>query len=313
MTSPLLSVVLLMGAVEDQTPAAMILMASGQVHLEREGEAIRPARVMDIVYVGDRLEAANGGSVQVVILDEGVKETLTGPGTVTLTSTGCEPADEVTRAAQKLSAPQLTGLRTLAQSDRGGVVVPRSTGEPGADNPHSPMKGVCTLEQRPNFRWADHNARFGYRIELSRVASGVEETLWKVETLDLELEYPEDQDPLAEDTEYRWKVIAINMGKEEVVVNDPFSVAGACQQTVTGALKDLVASDDPTNWLLAATGYDGEEMYVEAREQFRRLAEKFPYEPRYLEALASYHERAGENTKAQELLKQAEQLRDKEE
>ena len=304
--SELIAVAALVTAQPEPVPAAMVLATKGEVTLTRQDGDSRPARVMDILYVDDTLNVE--GEARIVVLADGHKEKLTGE--VTVTEQGASPDDRVTREPGNLSESHLAGLKKLARSGRGGVVVPR--GDQDESEPsRTPMKGETLLDTRPSFSWADTEPPFGYVFTLSRETEGGSEQVWQQDMiLEPTLEYPEDREPLERGTEYRWRVGGVlGGGDTETYLSLRFRVASEEEAAQAKELRQLAESDNPDDWLLAATTLDSMGMYNPARELFRKLVTKFPKEPAYLMALAAYYERSGDLRQAKAIVKEAESLR----
>ena len=291
------------GGPDPQPPAGMVLAVTGEVTLRRGDAAPRPLRVMDLVYAGDALRADGGEAITLVVLSDGHKETVRGAAEVKITAEGGVPAEKVRREPGKLSPAHLAGLRKLSQSDRGGVVVPRGLdADPATVATRRPLSGATVLTERPDLSWgAGKPAPFGYRVSLFRITElGLDEPVWNAETREPKLGYPASEAPLKRGACYRWSVVAPQGGgREATLVNSRFCVATEEVVAQAKALERLAEAKSPEEWVLAATAYDTLGLYDRALAQFRGLAEAFPKEPRYLEAVAAYHERAGDLAAAQ--------------
>jgi len=292
-------------------PAAMVLTAKGSIVVQRGGKEL-PVAVMDLLQPGDIVRVKTGGSAKIVILGDGHREEIPAGAEVKLAPEGCQPPDAVTKEASKLSAAQLTNLRKMAQSQRGGVVVIRSANTSAVKaTKRGPLNGTTILTERPTFAWEEVADVLDYRIELFLAPMGKPERLvWKKDLRETKLEFPKDEKALLPGTRYRWQVTALLGGDQEsVVVNARFM---APTEDLPQQVKELTAmakSEDPSEWLLAATTLESLGVYEAALPIFEQLAEKFPQEARYQEALVEYYQRAGDADKAKAAGDKAKKLR----
>jgi hypothetical protein len=236
-----------------------------------------------------------------MILADGHRERLKpGAGPVTVGEKGCSPAAAVERLpGPKLSPANLSSLRGLGRSPRGGVVVARGvslSGPPAV----TPMFGAAVLTGRPDLAWPAVNKADGYRVEMLTDGRPKDaRLLWKARTRGPHLAYPPTEKPLAEGGSYRWRVQPV-VGKEpgETVVESKFSVLSGPERAQLAGAEKLAAGSDAEGWLLAAILYETHHAYDQALPLYERLAKRSPAEPAFQLALASYYTRAGREDEA---------------
>ncbi len=106
-------------------------------------------------------------------------------------------------------------------------------------------------------------------------------------------------DGLPEFAVRHWKVTAVGGdGKRTEVVTSSFSMASDKERLEAAALKPLAESDNPNDWLLAATAYHNFAAYNEALPLFEKLANRRPRQAFLQAVLAGYYSRAGLPDKA---------------
>jgi len=304
-------IVLTAGVADAPAPAAMVLATKGGITVLR-GEKEVPLAVMDLLQSGDTLSLKNGATMKVVVLADGHREELNAQGMAKLGVDGFESATPIKREASKLSASQLTNLRKMASSQRGGVVVIRAgNGPPAKSTGRMPLNGTTILTDRPDLSWDELPDVLGYRVEMFSAPVGKrEKMLWKMDTDKTKISYPEGQPALGPDMKCRWQVIALLGGdRQATVVNSRFSTPAEGMMTQVRSLRELAASEEPAEWLLAATTLESLTVYEEAWPLFEKLAEKFPDELRYHEALVEYYQRAGQTQKAIDTLEKIKKLK----
>ena len=301
----------LLAAEGEPPPAvAMVVSTKGNVTLEREGGTARRLGAMYMLRPGDRLRPGDGVEVVMMFLDDGHRERLKGGVRVEVGEKGCMPAEAIERVvAVKVPAANLAALRELARSGRGAVGTPRGD-KPSVPEAVTPLVGAAILTERPELRWPAVAGAQGYRVEVLLHDGGVGRVLWRAETKEPRLPYPEKQKPLGGGLGYRWRVTAL-LGEDEerpAVRGGRFFVLSAEDVAELAAVKPLAASKDPADVLLAAAAYEAYGAHGEVLAAFERLAALAPEEGNYQAALANSYEHAGRKDDAARARERAQKL-----
>jgi hypothetical protein len=208
---------------------------------------------------------------------------------VKIAKTGGTPASAVKRERSKLSANQLDGLRTMADSARAGVSRVRDLGEPPL--PSSPINGATVRSDRPTFRWTADQEVDGYTVQLFRGDSDrKEKLLWAEHSAKEQLEFPKGQQRLERGESYTWNALA---REKRVVAQGTFTVATKEQADDFGPIETLSRSRDKSDQLLAAMLFEAAQCYDDSHRMFERLAKEMPAEPWVILATARHLARAG--------------------
>jgi tetratricopeptide (TPR) repeat protein len=285
----------------------MVLKVEGGVKLHAAKGPIRDVRVMDMLYVEERLATPEGGQVMLVFFKDGQREQVKAKTEATIGEKGCQPAGAVERLKATDAARAVQpGLDELKRSSRGAVSVFRSSLD---DMPPtvSPMQGATIVTDRPTLVWTPAEKAKAYRVEL--IASGSNRLIWRAEATEARLSYPDKQKPLTRGRKYEWRVTA-ELGEElsKLVAKSDFSLATAAEAEELAKLKPLTESKDAPDLILAAATYHAYGVYGEALAIFERLAEVSPKEPAYQAARAAYYERGGRRDDAKKAWTRAKEL-----
>jgi tetratricopeptide (TPR) repeat protein len=134
--------------------------------------------------------------------------------------------------------------------------------------------------------------------------------LWKKETKETRLAYPEKEKALEYSQKYVWSVTARLPGDEEkrVVEQSNFKRLLKGEPEALAPVGKLAASKEPADLLLAATAYEAYGVHDEALKLFEKLAELQPRVANYQLALARYYRHAGREDLAKEALERARKL-----
>jgi hypothetical protein len=294
------------GDLEPAAPVAMVLTIKETVILERGGKR-QPLRAMDLLRPGDVLHAAEGEAV-LVLLENGSRERVKPKTRVTVSNSGCTPAEAIERQTKvKLSARQLAGLRDLVRSSRAGVGILR--GEPPM-TPQlvTPMYGTTVLALKPSFVWQPNAKADRYRVELW--SGDGQRRLWREMASAAHLPYPEKQAALRPGTKYLWRVRALRREDMDLgqIVDSKFLTATKPEAEDLAGLKPLAASAEVADLLLAAVTFEAYGVHEEALALYVKLAEKRPGEPSFQLALASYYERSGRTDEAKAAREKAKKM-----
>ncbi len=269
-------------------PRAAVRITPGPVQADRDG-------VVLYLYAGDRVTVKEGQAVLLFFADNH-RERLR-PGEVTVGPRGCEPAGRVERLKPPQERAVQVGLQELGPDGRIGAAVFRD--DPG--KPVAPFSGTTVLTDRPAFTWRPAAKVIAYQFRLLKAGSNA--LVWKAETKESRLAYPDKERPLQRGRQYVWKVTATTREKDYEgfadVVSSEFLVATAKEADELTKVRPLAASADLGDVFLAAVAYQAKGCLAEALAAYERLAEKAPQEPGYHRALAYLYERAGQADKAQ--------------
>jgi tetratricopeptide (TPR) repeat protein len=166
----------------------------------------------------------------------------------------------------------------------------------------TPMYGARVLTDHPTLAWPPRAGAAGYRVELLSGAEGREErVLWRAESKEPRLPYPEEEKVLTPGLKYRWRVAALlGEGKEERLLESKFFVASGEPAADLERARRLASGDDPGDWLLAAAVYEARGVHDKALPLYERLAARWPEAPNFQRALAAYYDRAGRPDRAKE-------------
>jgi len=269
----------------------MVLSVQGDVKL----------RPMDLLRSGDEVRVPASGSVRLVFLADGHRETLNAGGKVKITESGGTPAGAVKRENTKLPASRLDGLRTLAASARAGVSRARDAHAPPL--PVSPFADSTVLSDRPGFAWAAGRDVEQYDVQLFRGAAVRQENfVWSARAAREHCEYPEDRSALDRGEMYTWQVVV--HGKD-VVAKGRFTVATKEQAGDFQAIQTLSKSRETSDRLLAAMLFETGQVYDESHRMFESLAKELSAEPWVLLASARHLARLGRIDEAKSLEKKA--------
>jgi hypothetical protein len=291
MSSLMVALTLLLAVNDDPEPVAMVLSVQGDVKLHR----------MDLLKSGDEVRVPASGSVRLVFLADGHRETLNPGGKVKITESGATPAEAVKREKSKLPASQLDGLRTLAASARAGVSRVRDPDAPSP--PLSPIADSTVLSDRPVFVWTAVQGIEKYDVQLFRGEDDRKENLvWSARATKARCECPKDSPALDRGESYMWKVLV--HGKD-VVAKGKFNVATKEDAQDFDSVNELSQSPDFADRLLAAMLLEAGQVYDESHRLFDRLVKELPMEPWVLLASARHLARLGRTKEAKKLEKKA--------
>jgi hypothetical protein len=287
----LLTLTLLLAATDEPEAVAMVLSVHGEMKL----------RPMDLLRSGDEVRVPASGSVRVVFLFDGHKETLNSGAKVKVTESGGTPAEAVKREKTKLPASQVDGLRTLAESARAGVSRVRDVDAPPL--PLSPMHTATDLSARPTFAWVPVQNVAKYEVQIFRGAADRKESLlWSTRAPKEQLTYPQGRRSLERGETYTWKVTA---REKEVVARGTFTVATKEQADDFEAVRKLSESSDRSDRLLAAMLFESGQVYADSHRLFESLAKEVPDEPWVILASARHLARMGRTEEAKSKEKRA--------
>jgi hypothetical protein len=318
MLSRLAPVFLILFAADGEKKVAMVLAVKGAVTLQAKDGTNRPAKVMALLTVGERLSVAADGEATLIFLGDKHRERLKANARVMLTASGCSPAEAVERqeAINPQSQVRYEDVPRLAGGGKGAAVIFRDPRLPKTPPVVTPMFGATVLTDRPALSWQPVPGVTEYQVRLVSgrldTAGGKEKRLWTARTKEPRLPYPPKEKPLRFGRVYSWSVSARKDGEaeraERVLWESQFSVITEVEAAELARFRPLVAGDAPADLLLAALTYQEHGVYEEALALFERLAKLAPKEAPFQAALADYYERAGRREEAREALDRAKRL-----
>jgi hypothetical protein len=290
----LVSVLCCAQAPERQQAVAMVIppkgnleIINGPVRADRDGVVI-------YLYPGDRVKVKEK-QVALLFFADNHRERVKS-GEVTIGPKGCEPVERVERLKPPGEKAVQVGLGELGPDSRIGAAVFRS--DPG--KLVTPFTGTTIISDRPALTWQPADKVDSYQVQLLKAGSKVE--VWKIETKEPKLTYPQKEEPLQRGRKYVWKVTAISRenGFEGFadVVSSEFFVATTKVVEELEKVKPFAASNDMEELFLAAVAYEAKGCCAETLEIYEKLAKQVPEEIGFHRALAFLYERAGKKEKA---------------
>jgi len=310
MFSVVIGFALWLPAADTGGPVAMVLSTKGAVTREHGKAAPHKIGAMALLVAGDGLNAHKDAEAVLVFLGDGHRERLKGGAKASVQSSGLAPADAAERLpGVKLPPANMESLRDLARSARAGVGVLRGDRDV-QPLVVTPIYGAALLTDRPKFSWPAAKNADAYLVELLSGPEGRDQRLvWKATTKETQLTYPEKQKSLQLGLLYRWRV-SPTMGENqgEPIVVSKFALLTKGEIEALSGLKALTASKAPEDWVTAAALYEAHGAIGQALPLYEKLAERFPREPAYQVALASYYQRAGRLDRAKKASARAKEL-----
>jgi hypothetical protein len=309
-------------------PVAVVLSVSGTPTRTADGKAL-PARRLDVLRPGDRLEAGPGGGATVLFVSDGHHEALHTGASITVKPSGGEPTGRVERLAPTLAGPSLAALRDKVRrgkilggrlrsvEEREPVVGSKRNDElkgidPTADDgpgpPVAPVNGSVVTTDRPTLRWPSLPRADIYRVELLSAAAGANETvLFSRDARRAELPFPADLPPLARVHLYRWRVEAVTPDGEirPLVRESRFFVGPTAIEAQAAELSKMAGGRDPARVLVAALGFESLGMLDEVYPLYRRAAEEVASDANLWVKAAECAERVGRLKEAAAAIKKA--------
>jgi hypothetical protein len=268
-------------------PAAMVLDFKGKVEIRPAEGQPRAAETGDLLYPGERLAVPAGSTATLSILGVGARETIK-PGTeITIGPKGCVPSESIAsrREQPKAVATTMKNLRPTPGDGRKAGVGFRG----GPDKPQAitPIFGATVTSDRPGLAWPPAEKAETYRVKL---LSGASRELWKVESREPRVAFPEGREPLQPGYVYRWEVTDQDFRK---VASGEFTAATASERQQIEVLKELGRSGDRADRLSIAMAYRRLGAYDEAIAAYEGLARESPEDSTLLQGLDDLQRIAG--------------------
>jgi hypothetical protein len=287
----------------DPASTAMVLEVNGDIAAQRAGKELS-IDDGDLLRLGDQLTLPAGASLKAYFRPSGPVVSLTGPAQAIVGAGKLETAAQVAVRDPKLPTRAAEGL--LAQSGNSSLVGGLTLR--GVQHPRvHPVVGMVVVGATPTFRWpaAAGEGNVRYRLELLTGAEG--NPVWREETSENVLTYPNQRKPLTRGMGYRWRVFTLGTdgAKKALVEEVPFKVLSADLAETAPEIQKLAASSDPTDWRLAAEVYRSWAVHDEAVALYEKLAKKHPQSAHLWNVLASYYTQAGDLEQAKAAQKQA--------
>ena len=265
----------------------MVLDVKGQVEVKpAEG---KPERVVIgyLLYPGERLVVPVDGAATLAILRVGAQEQIKPGSEATVGPQGCSPPGAV--AARKEQARAVATTMRIVEplpdnSRMAGKVLRDIPVNPPAI---TPIFGATVTSDRPSLAWPTGKEAKGYQVKLLSSAGG---ELWRGETKETHVVFPEGKEALQRGYVYRWEVT-----DEEFrpVASGEFSVATQSELKQMEDLRSLAEGGDRADQLAAALAYQRLGAYTEALAMLECLAKEAPEESLYRRVLAELYRLAG--------------------
>jgi hypothetical protein len=271
-------------------PAAMVLDRTGSVQIRPAEGPPQEAKVGDLLYPGERLVIPADGSATLAILGVGAQERIKPGSEAIVGPQGCTPPQSVAKRKEQRPAVAgaLKGLRPAPDNPRKAGLGFRGTEDlPESPPAVMPLYGAVVASDRPALAWKPTEGGQGYRV---RLLSSAGRELWRAETKEPRLAYPEGKEALERGYVYQW---VVTDAESRPIATSTFSVATTSQFKKLAELPALVAGEDRAELITAALTYMKLGDYAEALATYERLARLTPEEPAYQATLADLYVRAG--------------------
>ena len=281
----------LLVAPAEPRPSALVLSVKGTVVVRPPQGASYPAEARGLVFAGDKLAVPADGEIALVFFGGGARERVK-PGTeVTVDSTGCTPAEAVTRR-QANGGPVAAALKDVPPVHGGGRAAVANFRSPGAlpkTPPRvTPISGSTVPTDRPTLTWKPAADAPIYRANLR--IGGSDRLIWKAETKQARLPFPEQEQPLKRGRNYHWQV---SDADGRIVAEGRFTVALEGEAKTLTELGNLAAEADPADQLAAAMAFETLGADDEALAVYELLVKREPGDLALRKARARLYERAG--------------------
>ena len=265
----------------------MVLDVKGRVEVKpAEG---KPERVVigSLLYPGERLVVPVDGAATLAILCVGAQEQIQPGSEATVGPRGCSPPGAVAARKEQARAVAATmrNVKPLLDDSRTAGKVLRDTPE----NPPAitPIFGATVTSDRPSLAWPPGKEAKGYRVKL---LSSAGRELWRVETKETHVAFPEGKKALQRGYVYRWEVTDEGF---RPVASGEFSVATQSELKQMADLRALSEGSNRADQLAAVLAYQRLGAYTEALALLERLTKEAPEESLYRRELAELYRLAG--------------------
>lgn len=294
-----------------QDRLALITELSGAVELARSGSTTFDATEWGTpLYQGDRIRTASGAQAVLLFSDNNLM-TVSGGNTYTVGGAASSGGRSVSSSV--ISSD--TDL-TLHRAGAGEVEVLGGLRNSLSREPISVRSPVNTriAADRPVFRWESLDGFDTYIVTLQ--SAGQE--IWRAETDETSIAYPEGAPELAADETYFWRVTGENLMDSEDSRLVSFQVlSGDAQVSYEAALAELNAQYGPDErgdsyLFLLGTLQAKHEMYDGAIGSFERIAQMHPQSANVHQILGSLYAEVGRVADAIQSSEQAAELRSNE-
>lgn len=275
-----------------QDRLALITELSGSVELARSGSSTFDATEWGTpLYQGDRIRTASGAQAVLLFSDNNLM-TVSGGNTYTVggaaTSGGRSVSSSVISSDTDL---------TLHRAGAGEVEVLGGLRNSLSREPITVRSPVNTrvASDRPAFHWESLDGFDTYIVTLQ--SAGRE--IWRAETEETSIVYPDDAPELAADETYFWRVTGENLMDSEDSKLVSFQVlSGDDQATYEAAMEELNAQYGPDErgdsyLFLLGTLQAKHEVYEGAIDSFERIAKMHPGSANVHQILGSLYAEVG--------------------
>jgi hypothetical protein len=268
-------------------PAAMVLDIKGKAEIRSSDGKTKVAEIGDLLYPDEVLVVPGDGSAIVSILGAGTRESIKPGSEAKVEPKGCTPPEAILARKEqpKAVASMMKNLRPSPGDGRKAGLGFRTSPDQG--RAITPIFGATVVQDRPSLAWPAAEKAESYRVKL---LTGAGRELWKAETKEPRLTFPEGKEPLHEDYVYRWEVTDQDYRQ---LVSGEFSAATASERAQFDELKAMVESGDRADRCSAALGYWRMSAYAEAIATLENLDKESSGKPAYRSLLSDLYRIAG--------------------
>lgn len=171
----------------------------------------------DVLYPGDVVKIAKGGSLTVNYLKSGQEEMWKDSLQFSVNKTHSVPPGPQIRGNRKVILP-----RTYGTAQSGTLILRGNLSNVILVNGFS---NTCTMEERPTFRWDLVSGASRYKVSL--YIESEDKPLWQEITSNAEILYPRSEPPLNLGSRYEWEIDALRGGKVIAVKRSCFYLPAA--------------------------------------------------------------------------------------
>ena len=291
-----------------QSPSvAMVCNWSGAATWS-DGKTSRPVKSYDRLRTGETVTAGPGGSVTIYFMHDGHKEILHSRASIVVTPKNGTASGEVDVVKSKLNVENRDSLRDQIGAGKIGGTVLRSNRLRESAPIIAPINEAVLVTDTPTLQWPPVKDAAKYRVTLE--TAGGRTPLWTREVVATKLAYPKDAKPLMRAMKYRWFVTAILENEDEKphLRDRVFTVGTEGMANQAATWKELAASTDPADRMLAAVGYERLGMLDELYPLYAKITEQVTNDAQLFVIYSSYAAKAGMAQEANAALEKAKKL-----
>ena len=258
----------------DDAPVGLVSIVKGPVQIQHAGQKTSvPAKMADLVAVGDRLITGAGGEVAFLYCPESRAAHLTPDGEVIFTANALEVAKGKLTDDHRIAGCRLPSSLSLSAASQQQVGMGKSRAVEWTLR--GPIEGVSVADVRPRFWWEPEKQAVGYEV---RVLDRTEQVVFRGVVGAPELNYPEDAPALEPGQKYWWQVAALGKDGPTDLKGSFFQTLPAEQavqfHTLETDLKKQAAANpkDTGPRILMAFLYEENGMYDQAAIAYDKLS-----------------------------------------